>query len=158
MHMHIIAKVFRCIVLVALVAMDGCAAVQTDIDTRSNADPTVRIQICLPTKRIYFNNIELAQLENHPQVTHYSPQQLELAPKTVRRVAGSSESNALHTLGIGFGEVLLRSSGYSYGSSFMPLRDSTVADQPVFEQGYGYPARAYIAMSVRVPEPDQGPE
>ncbi len=131
---------------------------QQDGKTHSDVNLEVRIQICLPTKRIYFNDIELDRLENHPQFTKYSPEQLELAPKSIRRVASSIDPNALRTYGINYGEVLLRSGRYSDGSGFMPLRGSTVANQPVFELGYGYPANAYIAVHVRIPEPDQGPE
>jgi hypothetical protein len=128
----------------------------------SNADIEVRIQVCIPTKRIYFDDVRLERLENHPQFTRYSEQQLELAPKTIRRAAPSSDPrvtgdpSVIRNYGINFGEVLNRSGLYSDGSGFMPLRDSTTADQPVYEKGYGYPAKNYVAMHVRIPEGDMG--
>lgn len=127
-------------------------------DSQLDANTEVRIQVCLPTKRIYFNDLELDRLENHPLFTKYSQQQLELASKTIRRVATSSDARAIHTYGISFGEVLIRSGQFSDGSGFMPLKDSTVADQPVYERGSGYPAQNYVAMHVRLPEQGKGPE
>jgi len=127
-------------------------------DFRANADREVRIQVCLPGKRVYFNELQLDHLQNHPLFTKYSQQQLELAPKTVLRVASLSDPRvdkdprSIRSYGISFGEALSRSGGYSYGSGFMPLAGSTGADQPVFEKGYGNPAGNYVAVSVRFPE------
>ena len=131
-------------------------------DPRSATDVEVRIQVCVPTKRIYFDDLQLDRLENHPQFTRYSQQELERAPRTIRRVAPSSDSRVtndprtIRDYGITFGEALLRSGGYSYGSGFMSLKDSTSSDQPIFEKGYGYPAKDYVAMSVRLREGDVG--
>jgi hypothetical protein len=94
---------------------------------------TVRIQICLPTKRIYFTDLELDRLENHPLFTKYSAQQLELAPKTIRRITASSDPRAIQVYGISFGQVLNREGQFSDGSGFMPIKDSTLANQPVYE-------------------------
>jgi hypothetical protein len=148
----------RCIIIAVVMAMQGCSTAQRNIDTQSEASTEVRIQVCLPTKRVYFNDLELDRLENHPLFTKYSQQQLELAPKTIRRVKSSSDPNAIRSYGIGYGEVLIRSRQFSDGSGFMPLRDSTVANQPVYEQGYGYPAQNYVAMHVRLPDVDKVPE
>jgi len=131
---------------------------------RSGARTEVRIQVCVPTKRIYFNDLQLDQLENHPQFTKYSQQQLELAPKTIRRVAPSNDPRVtndpavIQSYGVGFGEVLKRSGQFSDSAGFMPLRDSTVADQPVYEKGYGYPAQDYVAMHLRLPDRERAPE
>lgn len=158
-----IAPLF-CLGLSVFMALQGCStklAVWSS-DTPSDANAEVWIQVCLPTKRIYFNDLELDQLENHPLFTKYSQQQLELAPKTVRRVAASNDprvtgdSRVINDYGIGFGEVLIRSGQFSNGSGFMPLKDSTVANQPVYEQGYGYPAQNYVAMHVRLPDLEKG--
>ena len=147
-------------------ALQGCSTnpVGWNSDTQSDTKAEVRIQVCLPTKRIYFDDLELARLENHPLFTKYSQQQLELAPKTVRRVATSSDPRVtnnpkvIRDYGVGFGEVLIRSGQFSDGSGFMPLKDSTVADQPVYEQGYGYATQNYVAMHVRLPDREKGPE
>lgn len=133
-------------------------------DNPSHANAKVRIQVCVPTKRVYFNDLRLDQLENHPQFTRYSPQQLELAPKTIRRVAPSddprvaNDPRVIRSYGIDFGEVLKRSGLFSDSSGFMPVKDSTVADQPVYEKGYGYPAQEYVAMHLRLPDMESGPE
>lgn len=147
----------RCVILAIFMAMQGCSTTG-NTDTQSDANAEVRIQVCLPTKRVYFNALKLDQLENHPLFTKYSQQQLELAPKTIRRVASSSDPKAIRNYGVNFGEVLVRSGQFSDGSGFMPLRDSTVANQPVYERGYGYPAQNYIAIHVRLPDLDKGPE
>lgn len=127
-------------------------------DSQLDANTEVQIQVCLPTKRVYFNDLELDRLENHPLFTKYSQQQLELAPKTIRRVATSSDTRTIHAYGINFGEVLIRSRQFSDVSGFMPLKDSTVADQPVYEQRYGHPAQNYIAMHIRLPDQEKSPE
>lgn len=146
------------IVLAFAMTIQGCSAAQPNIDTQSDANTEVRIQVCLPTKRIYFSDLELDRLENHPLFTKYSQQQLELAPKTIRRVTSSSDPKAILSYGISFGEVLIRSGQFSDGSGFMPLRDSTVSNQPVYERGFGYPTQNYVAMHVRLPDLDKGPE
>jgi len=165
-HTPVIYSFSRCLGLSVLMALQGCSTnpVGWNSDTQSDTKAEVRIQVCLPTKRIYFDDLELARLENHPLFTKYSQQQLELAPKTVRRVATSSDPRVtnnpkvIRDYGVGFGEVLIRSGQFSDGSGFMPLKDSTVADQPVYEQGYGYATQNYVAMHVRLPDREKGPE
>jgi hypothetical protein len=149
-------KFLRPIGLAAVFVLQGCAAQQGSLNPNLDADAKtdVTVQVCLPFKRVYFNDIVLERLENHPLFTEYSPQELALAPKTIRRVANSSDPRAIHEYGIGFGEVLNREGVLSDGGGFMSLQDSTIADQPVYEQGYGYPARNYIAMHVRLPAND----
>lgn len=144
----------------AVVALLGCSVnpIGPNGSVKSDANAEVRIQICLPAKRIYFNDLELDRLENHPLFTKYSPQQLERAPKVIRRVAASSDPRSIQVYGVGFGEVLIRSGQFSDGSGFMPIEDSTVANQPVYERGYGYPAQNYVAIHVRLPDREKGPE
>jgi hypothetical protein len=120
-----------------------------------NANKVVRIQICLPNSRVYFNELVLGRLENHPQFTKYSSQQLELAPKTIRRVAYSSDPRAIKAYGIGFGDVLVQDGVFSHGFDFVKLQDSTVANQPIYELGYGHPASEYIAMDARLPKTER---
>lgn len=166
LHMPYTDSFGRCVALSVFMVLQGCSTNPAggNSDTLSYANAEVRIQVCLPTKRIYFNDLELDRLENHPQFTKYSPQQLERAPKTIRRVATSSDPRVtndprvIHVYGIGFGKVLIRSGQFSDGAGFMPLKDSTVADQPVYESGYGYPAQNYVAMHVRIPDREKGPE
>jgi hypothetical protein len=102
-----------------------------------NANKVIRVQICLPKSRVYFNEIVLERLENHPQLTNYSLQQLELAPKIIRRVAYSSDPMAIKVYGIGFGEVLVQD-GIS-----------------IYEPGYRYPASEYIAMDAHLPKTER---
>ncbi|SFU32221.1 hypothetical protein SAMN05216350_101311 [Polaromonas sp. YR568] len=122
--------------------------------TQAKAEQEVRIQVCVPSKRIYFNDLELDQLENHPNFTRYSKQQLELAPKTIRRVAPiddprvMNDPRAVKSYGINFAEALNRAGGFSMSSGFMPVEDSTISGQPVYEKGYGFPAKNYIAIRV----------
>lgn len=144
--------------LTTLLVLQGCATNQRNSDQQLEANVDVRIQVCLPTDRIYFNDLVLDRLENHPLFTKYSQQQLELAPKSIRRVASSSDPMARRAYGISFGEVLNRQGILSDGSGFMQLHDSTVANQPIYERGYGYPAVNYIAMHVRLPNPETRPE
>jgi hypothetical protein len=131
--------------------------------TAIRAEPEVRIQVCVPTKRIYFNDLELTQLENHPMLTSYSKQELELAPKTIRRVAPFDDPRVIgdprvvRTYGINLGEALNTDGGFSFGSGFIPVEDSTVSGQPVYEKGYGYPARSYVAIRVGLLNPDVKP-
>lgn len=156
--MPTIQRLRRFIGLSIIVALQGCSTNPRNVDPQSGAKAEVRVQVCLPAKRIYFNDLVLERLENHPLFTKYSPQQLELAPKAIRRVAGSSDSMAIHAYGIGFGEVLIRDGQFSDGAGFMPIQDSTVANQPVYERGYGYPASNYVAIHVRLPETEMGAE
>lgn len=153
-----ICRLCRWIGLYVIAALQGCSTNQRNIDTQSDANAKVRVQVCLPTKRIYFNDLVLERLENHPLFTKYSQQQLELAPKTIRRVASSNDPRAIHVYGIRFGEVLIRDGQFSDSAGFMPLHDSTVTDQPVYERGYGYPASNYIAMHVRLPDSEKKAE
>ena len=84
------------------------------------------------------------------------------APNTIRRVATAADprvandSKVIRSYGVSFGEVLNRSGVSSAGHGFMPVRDSTVANQPVYENGFPTNTRAsYIAVSVRLPEVDK---
>jgi hypothetical protein len=144
----------------AILVLLGCStsAAAPDVNAKSDDNAEVRVQICLPAKRIYFNDLELDRLENHPMFTKYSPQQLELAPRIIRRVAASNDPKVIQVYGVNFGEVLIRSGQFSDGSGFMPIKDSTVADQPVYERGYGYPVQNYVAIHVRLPDREKGPE
>lgn len=148
----------RCMGLSILLILQGCSTSPRVGDPQFDANTEVRIQVCLPNKRVYFNDLVLDRLQNHPLFTKYSQQQLDLAPKTIRRVASSSDPRVIHDYGIGFGEVLIRKGQFSDGKGFMPLHASTVVDQPIYERGYGYPAQNYVAMHVRLPDSDKGPE
>ena len=141
-----------------MVVLQACSTNPRIVGTQSDANAEVRVQVCLPVKRIYFNDLVLERLENHPLFTKYSQQQLELAPKTIRRVAASFDSRAIQTYGISSGEVLIRDRLFSDGTGFMPIYDSTIANQPVYERGYGYPASNYVAIHVRLPETEMGSE
>ncbi|MDR3578746.1 MAG: hypothetical protein P4L44_02160 [Oryzomonas sp.] len=151
-----------CLGLSVTLFLQGCSTklVGRSSNTPSDAYADVRIQVCLPSKRIYFNDLELDQLENHPSFTKYSQQQLELAPKIVRRVASSSnprvinDSRVIHVYGIRIREVLSQRGLFSWNSGFMPLKDSTILDQPVYEKEYGHPTQDYVAISVS----ENGPE
>lgn len=144
----------------AILVLLGCSTTQTghNGNVKSDANSEVRIQICLPAKRVYFNDLKLDQLENHPQFTKYSPQQLEQVPKVIRRVAVSGDPKAIQVYGVSFGEVLTWSGQFSDSSGFMPITDSTVANQPVYERGYGHPVQEYVALHVRLPDREKGPE
>ena len=156
--MPTIRRILRFIGLSTLVALQGCSTNPRTAGIQSDATAEVRVQVCLPAKRIYFTDLVLDRLENHPLFTKYTAQQLELAPKAIRRVADSSDSRAIHAYGVSFGEVLFREGQFSDGAGFMPIQDSTVANQPVYERGYGYPASNYVALHVRVPETEMGAE
>ena len=118
--------------------------------SRYDSNEKVRIQVCLPNKRVYFKDITLDKLENHRLFTKYSPEQLQLAPKTIRRVESSDDPRSIHNYGIGFTEVLFRDGMPSSVSGWIPLHDSTVSDQPVYEPEGGRPAQYYVAMSVDI--------
>lgn len=153
-----ISSLSRWASLSILVVLQGCSTRQKNIDSQFDANAEVRIQVCLPTKKVYFNDLVVERLENHPLFTKYSQRQLELAPKTIRRVASASDPKAIQVYGVNFGEVLIRNGQFSDGSGFMPLHDSTVTDQPVFERGYGYPAKNYVAMHLSLPDLEKGPD
>jgi hypothetical protein len=159
-RIHDIRSLGRGIGCSAILVLLGCStsAAGPDVNAKSDDNAEVRVQICLPAKRIYFNDLELDRLENHPMFTKYSPKQLELAPKIIRRVAASNDPKAIQVYGVSFGEVLIRSGQFSDGSGFMPIKDSTVANQPVYERGYGYPVQNYVAIHVRLPDREKGPE
>jgi hypothetical protein len=154
--MPTIRRLCRFIGLTIIMVLQGCSTNPKSVDALSGANAEVRVQVCLPAKRIYFNDLVLERLENHPLFTKYSQQQLELAPKVIRRVADSSDSRAIHAYGISFGEVLIRDGQFSDGVGFVPIQDSTVANQPVYERGYGYPASNYVAIHVRLPQTEMG--
>lgn len=147
------AGVRICIVLFGVITAQGCATTEQFNRSRVGATDHVRIQICLPTKIVKFDAIVLDRLENHPNYTHYSAQQLDLAPKTVRRLAPSSDPRAIKSISIPFEEVRNRSGIFSQGGGSISLRDSTMADQPVFEAGHTFPAKDYIAFNVNAPDP-----
>src|SRR5450830_243911 len=155
-----IQNIGRGICYPAIVALLGCSTQPTGLngDASSDGNAEVRVQLCLPAKRVYFNDIELDRLINHPQFTSYSPQQLELAPKVVRRIATSSDPRAIQFYGINFGAVLNGPGGYTDGAGVMSIKGSTVANQPVYENGYGYPAQNYVAIHVRLSGQEHGPE
>lgn len=159
-RIHDILSLGRGIGCSAILVLLGCStsAAGPNVNAKSDDNAEVRVQICLPAKRIYFNDLELDRLENHPMFTKYSPQQLELAPKIIRRVAASNDPKAIQVNGVSFGEVLIRSGQFSDGSGFMPIKDSTVANQPVYERGYGYPVQNYVAIHVRLPDREKGQE
>lgn len=128
----------------------------------SNSEMGVWIQICLPTKRVYFDTLELEQVENHPYFTKYSPQELALAPKTIRRVANSSDARVMEDPRvvrsdyIMFGKVI-QDTRYqrSYGHGAIFLEGSTISDQPVYGNDYGeysYPHKKYVAIAVNFPK------
>lgn len=144
----------------AIWALLGCSTNATELNdyVKSDTNTEVRIQICLPGKRVYFNDLELDRLENHPLFTKYSPQQLELAPKVIRRVVDSSDPRAIRDYAIGLGDVVNRSGVLSRGGGAIAIKDSTVANQPVYDSGFGYPAQSYIAIYVSLPVRERGPE
>lgn len=131
---------------------DGTGAIRKPI-----ADAELRIQICVPSKRVYFSDLVLDELQNHPLFTKYSPEQLARAPNTVRRITNSDDPRAIKTYSISFGEVLFQGM-FSDISGMSPVQDSTVGHQPVYEQGYAYPAKEYVAIHVRLPASEIGPE
>lgn len=152
----------RCVAMASLTLLPGCS---TSISSqggimRANADTVAKIQVCVPTKRIYFTELQLDRLENHPNFTRYSKQQLELAPKTIRRVAPRDDPRVINdprvVKGYGLaGEMILNTSGlYSAGTAFMSVKDSTTSHQPVYEMGHEYPASNYVAISVRLVNAD----
>lgn len=143
-------------------ALQGCSTqLVRSSDSPSDTYTEVRVQVCLPNKRVYFNDLKLDQVENHPLFTKYSRQQLEIAPKVVLRVTASDDPRVsgdprvIKDFGIGFGEVLNRS-GFSNSSGVIHLEGSTVANQPVYEQGYGYPAQNYVAIHVNLLDQGKG--
>jgi hypothetical protein len=157
---------WRFLALSLLISLQGCGAnpVERSKERQLEQTPKLRIQVCLPSKRIYFNNLELDRVQNHPLFTKYSPHQLDMAPKTIRRVAPPGDPRVAnnpyvtHQYGINFGEVLNNSGGFSDGAGVIPLEDSTVADQPVFEAGYGFPVQKYVAIHVRPLDREKGRE
>jgi hypothetical protein len=153
-----IINISRWIGLSIFLMLQSCSTNKFSTHDNFNSDMEAQIQVCLPTKRVYFKDITLDQLENHPLFTKYSQQQLQLAPKTVRRVDNSNDHRAIRAYGIGFGAVLIRDGQFSDGSGFLPLRDSTVSNQPVYEQKHGYPARNYVAIHVNIPDSDKETE
>jgi len=118
--------------------------------SRYDSNEKVRIQVCFPNKRVYFKDITFDKLEDYNFPTEYSRQQLRLAPKTIRRVESSNDPRSIHNYGIGFTEVLFRDGMPSAVSGWIPLHDSTVSDQPVYEPVHGRPAKNYVAISVNL--------
>lgn len=100
-------KIKYCFGLSIIVTLQACSTSQRNSDSVGDANKVVRVQICLPNSRIYFNELVLERLENHPQFTNYSLRQLELASKMIRRVAYSSDPRVIKVYGVGFGEVLV---------------------------------------------------
>lgn len=147
-----------CLGLWTIVALQACSTNIRSIDSQLGANAEVRIQVCLPNKKVNFDELVIDKLENHPLFTKYSSEQIELAPKTIRRVVTSGDPKAIRVYWIGFGEVLIRDGQFSDSTGVMPLQDSTVADQPVYESGYGYPVRDYVAMHVRIPDAEKEAE
>lgn len=144
--------------LFGLLALQSCSTNQLNVAPQSDSSATVHIQLCLPAKRVYFNDLEVDRLQNHPNFTKYSQEQLELAPKTIRRVASSSDPRAINVFGVGFGEVMNHAGVLSDGFGLLSLHGSTAADQPVFEQRSANKAKDYIAIHMRIYRRDQGPE
>jgi hypothetical protein len=145
---HVTNHLFYLLCLVLLIGIAGCVAESRVSYYNSNAK--VRIQVCLPNKRVYFKDIILDKLENHPLFTEYSQQQIKIAPRTIRRVKNSEDPRVIHNYGIGLEEVLFRDGMHSASTSFIPLHDSTVSDQPVYERARGRSAQEYVAIGVYV--------
>jgi hypothetical protein len=133
-----------------------CAASAIRQGDGERAELEVRVQVCVPTKRVYFNDLQLDTVENFPGYTHYSPQQLQLVPNKIRRVAPSDDPRVaddprvIRSYGVAFGEVLGRPGDFSDSSGFMALRDATVGHQPIYGKEGGHPARKYIAVHLRL--------
>lgn len=155
MTSNAVREINRYFALSLFIALQAFSTSQRNSDVQVNANKVIRVQICLPKSRVYFNEIVLERLENHPQLTNYSLQQLELAPKIIRRVAYSSDPMAIKVYGIGFGEVLVQDGIFSQLSGFVGLQDSTVANQSIYEPGYRYPASEYIAMDAHLPKTER---
>ena len=81
--MPTIRRIYRFICLTFIVVLLGCSTNPRNVETQLGANAEVRVQVCLPGKRVYFNDLALERLENHPLFTNYSQQQLELAPKAI---------------------------------------------------------------------------
>lgn len=136
--------------------LQGCAA-NGPLNRSQVGDTTeVRIQFCLPTKIVKFDDLTLDHLENHPTYTHYSSEQLARAPRTIRRVVRSDDAGAIDRLFLTYSEVLKQDGLFSEIGGSVALSDATVADQPVFERGYTRPAGDYVAFSVLGPDPRPG--
>ena len=140
--------------LLVVALIQGCA-IKSPIKGLS-PDVHARIQVCLPTKIVKFTDIVIDEVGNHPLFPHYSKEQLEAAPKTIRRVTKSNAPHAIKDLTIPFGDVLNQDGVFSEGGGHISLIDSTVEDQPVFEPGFTRPARVYLAVRVSGPDPRPG--
>lgn len=138
------------LVLLIIVSQQGCSNKQQHLGAQFEPNTVVRIQVCVPDKQVYFKDIVLDEVENHPKTTKYSPEQLNLAPKTVKRVdTSSNDPKAIDRYWIGFGEIRNHNGIQSSGGGAISLRASTVSNQPVFGNGgYGAPPQDYLALTV----------
>ena len=91
--------------VIAVLTVLGVSACSNKRMHISKLDPNtfVQYQICLPNKKVYFKDIVLHSLENHPNFTQYTEEELKFAPKTVRRVIRKGDAGEIKENWIPFG-------------------------------------------------------
>lgn len=136
------------IALSSLLAAGGCATGTRYQGPGSSAENALRVQVCLPDKRVHFSDFAVERLENHPTFTRYTSQQLAMAPTVIRRVAASADPRTIQDYVVRLGDVRNNQGIKSEGSGSISLADSTVSDQPVFDSGARHPTRDYVALKV----------
>ena len=114
----------------------------------------VQIQVCMPTTKIRYRDVNLDNVFNHYPFTQYNYEQLILVPRSVRELigvgteeVGSADNkeayyttallNVNHTCGI-----------KNIAIDHLRLAGITVSDQPVYETSYGSAQHQYIAIGV----------
>lgn len=136
-----------------IAALQGCVAGLQGARAWRGERSNVRLQVCLPTRVVEFDEIVLDRLRNHP-LWAYPEAELALAPRTVRRVKPSADARTAARLLLRYEEVFNDSPGLSAG--VLSLRDSTVHGQPVFDKGSPDRGSTASAMGITLPSPDNG--
>ncbi|MEM8511658.1 hypothetical protein RCH14_000949 [Massilia sp. MP_M2] len=137
--------------LCGILILQGCNTAEQANPWKASSTKHVRIQVCLPTKVVKFEDLVLNRLENHPTSPQrpYSQAELEIAPKTVRRMVPVESPRAIDSPLLPYEQVRKRS-GFSIGRRLISLEDSTIADQPVFEEGFTQPVSELVAFAVLI--------
>ena len=135
-----------------MLILNGCNTAERANPWNANSSKHVRIQVCLPTKAVKFEDVVLDRLENHPTSPPrpYSRAELETAPKTVRRMVPSESPGAIDNPFLPYEEVRKNSGLFSAGGGPISLRDSTITGQPVYEEDFTQPVNELVAFAVGI--------
>ena len=116
----------------------------------------VRIQVCVPTTKVFFKDTNLTQLKNFYPFTKYSDAQLELAPHSVKELfrveslgADVTGQKSAYT-GTRLLDVGVSCYVPGIGADWVYLRGATTKNQAVYEMKYGNLPDQYIAVGVKL--------